>query len=192
MYPSVIRTPFGELKARFEVQIQEQDSVYMSFTLHRHMADHSAIVIVEAKKFIDLWRNDPEGYEADKAFGNLRSWRADRKFSDAQRGFSHGIKNPVPVAYVSFNFFERESTEYKFKWFGKRIISESLPYVTFTNGITRTIWLLANRCPAFPIECKLPAARQLHEIAGLSEHPVYMVDDLIGKYRPEQFSKDEL
>lgn len=188
---SVIRTPFGELKSRFEVQLPEQDSVYMSFTLRRHMADHSAIVIVDANKFIELWRNEPEGYEADKAFGNSISWSGDRKFPDAQSGFNHGIQNPVPLAYVSFNTFERQTIKYKFKWFGKRTICESMPYVTFTNGITRTIWLLANRCSSFPIECKLPGAHQLHKLAGSSEHPLYMVDDLIEKFRLESISLDE-
>lgn len=183
MTPTILRTPFGELKAQFKVPVPNQNPVHMSFALRNHMADHSAIAIVDAKKFIELWRNDPLGFEADKAFGTEKTWRADYKFQDAHRGFAHGEQNPVPLAFISFNTAQRQVIEYKYKLFGKRITSESLAYVSFTNGITRTIWLLANQSPTFPIECELPGAVELQRLAGALDCSLYRVDELIRQYK---------
>jgi hypothetical protein len=60
------------------------------------------VVIVDAKKFLALWRAGPEGLQRDIANGNPETWRHDRRFIDATDGFSYGFKNPVPLAQVGY------------------------------------------------------------------------------------------
>jgi len=83
----------------------------------------------------------------------------DRKFHWAISGFSQGIENPVPLAEVT-------ATD----WQGKRQIA-------FTNGITRTLWLLAHDVPAFPVQCWTEdEAVRVFEVAGLT--PPIHVEEL--------------
>lgn len=67
-------------------------------------------------------------------------------------------RDPVPLAEVSYGVDTR---------------GEDVPFVGFTNGITRTIWLLTQGCTAFPIECDRARTQDLHRVAaalGTSDH----------------------
>jgi hypothetical protein len=93
-------------------------------------------------------------------------------------GFSYGIDNPVPLAFVSHGTATRTNVSHKFLWFGKQELLEQFHYVGFTNGVTRTIWLLSQGCKAFPIECEMPGAIELHRIAAIPGTPFYTIDEL--------------
>jgi hypothetical protein len=162
----------------FTVPIPDRPPVFMSMKVTEYKAEESGVVIVDADKFLALWRNEPHSIHRAVANGNRQTWPNDRKFEDAARGFSHGYENPVPLAYISHGVSTRTNVSYKFLRFGKRTSTEEFHHVGFTNGITRTIWLLSHGCTAFPIECEMPGARELHRVAGAPNTPFYTVGEL--------------
>ncbi len=97
-------------------------------------ADHDRFVVpVNAKAFNRLWLagglNSPE-----RPDGCLlrKDMARDSKYRHAVDGFAAGRKSPVPLANVAL---ERGRT----------------PSVRFNDGVTRTLWLLANNVAAFPV-----------------------------------------
>jgi hypothetical protein len=105
-----------------------------------------------------------------QANGSEDTWRSDYKFDHAVDGFSHGEKNPVPLANVSCLMARERIATMKRRWiFFERKVSErkdKFPYVAFTNGVTRTIWLAAHHAKCFPVECHVRDAPLLQECAG--------------------------
>lgn len=119
--------------------------------------------MLDAKAFAKHW----QGFISDREHRQHRAqpgnWRLDSKFPDAERGFAQGERNPVPLALVSCNRFH----------------GESRPSIGFTNGITRTLWLLANGAPMFPVECGIRDGwSALHELAGARARPPQLLADL--------------
>jgi hypothetical protein len=51
-------------------------------------------------------------------------------------------------------------------------------YATFTNGITRTIWLLTQGCAAFPVKCEMACAQGLFLAAGAKGTSLYTAREL--------------
>ena len=88
----------------------------------------------------------------------------DYKYKYAVAGFAHGIENPVPLATCGA-FRE-----------GKRV------GIGFTNGVTRTFWLLSNRAPAFPVEVYgRESAELLNQVAGIEAAPMFFAELLACK-----------
>ncbi|WP_367899679.1 hypothetical protein [Xanthomonas oryzae] len=120
--------------------------------------DHDKFVVqVDTELFYRTWLGCTSAWgKRDSADCVLRSeMRADYKYQYAVGGFSHGRDNPVPLAEVDA---WREGGKVR---------------VGFTNGITRTFWLIANRAPAFPVEVRgRDAAELLHHTAGFGPAPV--------------------
>lgn len=75
--------------------------VYMSINETTGMESRSACV-VDSETFLGLWRANPYPLHKDIANCTLTDWRNDRKIHHAEKGFSHGIINPVPLAEVSY------------------------------------------------------------------------------------------
>ena len=97
-------------------------------------ADHDRFVVpVNAKAFNRLWLagglNSPERPDGCLLRKDMTS---DSKYRHAVEGFAAGRDSPVPLANVAL---ERERT----------------PSVRFNDGVTRTLWLLANNVAAFPV-----------------------------------------
>src|SRR5437763_1891806 len=122
----------------FSVAMPSGTPVYMSVKPSTYGFDDYGVVVVEAHAFLSLWRAEPHGIHAKDANGHPESWREHYKFAAAACGFLRGLSDPVPLAEVSCEA-ETNTTV--------RDLSQS--YVFFSNGITRTIWLLANGCTAF-------------------------------------------
>jgi hypothetical protein len=164
----------------FQIDLPRNDPVYMSFELQRNMDQRWAVVVVDSAKFLELWKNEPYPIHRESSYGNEHTWRADRKFHYAEKGFAQGRHNPVPLAYVSYAVTEQHEVSYRIKWlrYGPTTTSQMVPHVGFTNGITRTIWLLANGCTSFPICCDLPGAVELHRLAGVEGFQVLRISEL--------------
>ena len=143
-----------------------------------HCNEKRGVVIVDAEKFLKLWGADPYGVHHEVSHGSPQTWPNDRKYSDAEKGFSFGLANPVPLAVVSGATAVKTSISYKFLFFGRNVRRVNIPYVTFTNGITRTIWLLTQGCKAFPVECRMPEARELYRIAAAPGTNFFTVEEL--------------
>lgn len=75
----------------------------------------------------------------------------DRKFKHAASCFGAGIDSPVPIADVG-------------PW-----VDQGIFKVSFTDGITRSLWLLAHDVPTFPVLCSdLDSASLLADKAGVA------------------------
>ncbi|MCW8348708.1 hypothetical protein MD535_22220 [Vibrio sp. ZSDZ65] len=81
------------------------------------------------------------------------------KFHYAEKGFSFGVENPVPLANMTTN--------------------KDYPSVGFINGITRTIWLLANGAQYFPaFVFDKEVANKLHRFFGVKGSRVLSNNEL--------------
>lgn len=150
----------------FTVPLPDRDPVFMSMDISEDGQDQHAAVIVDAQKFLALWRADPYGSHKHQANGTPETWPSDYKYMEADDGFAPGRENPVPLAEVNLNHHLDTIVSYKFWRFGKTVRKQRLDCVTFTNGVTRTIWLLSHHCSAFPVECDLRSAPELFKLAG--------------------------
>jgi len=169
---------YGTRMAIFSVSLADREPVFMSVAETPYENEHRGVVLVDARKFLKLWRADPYQTHQDIAQGNPRTWRQDRKFTAAAEGFSYGIKNPVPLPEVEYAEVKILSVSYKFLRFGRKEHIRHVRYVSLINGITRTIWLLSHGCSAFPVECRMPAARNLHLAAAVAGTRVFTVRDV--------------
>lgn len=136
--------------------------VYMSFGETTYM-DRRAVSVVDARKFLLLWRASPYQLHKEIANGNIDTWKKDYKYHHAEKGFSQGIDNPVPLAEVNFE------SEGGIDTIWSRMFNSKQPkgHVSFTNGITRTIWLLCNGATSFPVEVSSANAQKLSKVAGV-------------------------
>jgi hypothetical protein len=164
--------------AIFSVSLPGRREVFMRVDETPYENEHRGVVIVEARKFLKLWRADPYKTHREIARGNPHTWRQDRKFTSAAEGFSYGIKNPVPLPEVAYAEGKQTSVTYKFLRFGRQEQTRHVRYVSFINGITRTIWLLSHGCTAFPVECRMPEAIKLHRAASVAGTKVFTVRDV--------------
>lgn len=145
-------------------------------------ADRKAVVEVDAERFLALWRQ-PLSSHRDIALGDANIWPSDYKYHWAEEGFAGGAENPVPLAEVSCGRATSDLTESHphFFFFRKQVViaRKGLPWLGFTNGITRTIWLLANGATVFPVECALDEAAELQQLAGLPDGRPVALSELI-------------
>ncbi|MEX3966770.1 hypothetical protein AB4Y42_31845 [Paraburkholderia sp. EG286B] len=137
----------GQRAALFRVRTSVADA-YMSVSRSNYGNEERAVVEVDCARFLRLWRDDPCGEYAGLANGNPQTWRADPRFELAAEGFSFGEEDPVPLAEVSCP------------------ASAAVPYVAFTDGVMRTLWLAAYAARSFPVECAVNDAEALQRLAG--------------------------
>ncbi|WP_447876419.1 plasmid fertility inhibition factor family protein [Serratia fonticola] len=139
----------GERSCLFEITLATGRTVWMSQTLSER-SDYW-LVLVEKRPFLQAWaRAHQKRY---LAVGDETIWRQDSKFSSAEDGFSDGRENPVPLAECG----------------GDYLVEGGLPalWLRIENGMTRTIWLLANGVERFPIKVSTAKTAQLiHRGAG--------------------------
>lgn len=159
----------------FTVPRPDRPPVYMSIKETVYLNEKRAVVVVDAERFLGLWKNDPSNPAPELAAGNSDTWRKDKKHPNAEVGFSHGSANPVPLPVVSPDKSHRTIVTYRFLCFGKREHEERFDYLRFANGITRTIWLLAQGCKSFPV---MPDAKELYKLAAAEGSKLYTVDQL--------------
>ncbi|WP_322075473.1 plasmid fertility inhibition factor family protein [Burkholderia cenocepacia] len=116
------------------------------------------VVHVDANAFYRTWLASAPAFPQQNSSDCVPRSRMplDSKFKDAVEGFADSADSPVPLAEV------RASSEG----------SKGKVRIGFTNGITRTYWLLANRAPAFPVEVLgRDAAELLHRSCGIGPAP---------------------
>jgi hypothetical protein len=164
--------------AIFSVSLGDREPVFMRVDETPYENENRGVVIVDAKKFLKLWRADPYKHHREIAQGNPRTWPQDYRFKDAAKGFSYGFKNPVPLAEVEYAEVDLLSVSYKFLWFGRQEHIRRVRFASFINGISRTIWLLSHGCEAFPVECRMTSALKLHRAAAVAGTRVFTVRDV--------------
>jgi len=160
---------FGNECIVFEIEVSDNENVFMSIPATND--DERYVVLVNTEKFLNLWRNEPNGIHSNISMGDINTWKNDYKYHYAVDGFAEGFKNPVPLASISFHQKLNKVSFYKKRFFFFKSlikIEENLiNYISFTNGITRTIWLFAHGVESFPVECLNPeGAKKLAMLAG--------------------------
>lgn len=149
----------GNSYAVFHVPVRDK-TVYMKKRLYKSDEDDSFVVWVDRFRFESVWFKGGSSIVPELARGNEKAWRNDYKFTDAENGFSKGIENPVPLACMQAN--------------------NNFPRVGFINGITRTIWLMANGAKYFPVFAyDKKTADNLHRYIGVKGSSVFSNNDLI-------------
>jgi hypothetical protein len=178
-----VATVFNSPNAIFRVRTRDRGDVFMRIGRTSYENDRRAVVEVDADRFLDLWRRDPYEAHADVSRGNPTTWVRDRKFSYAEEGFAGGESNPVPLADVdcTIHIEQRPLYRSRFLVFRKRVgyEREDIPHVSFTDGITRTIWLLTHGARVFPVMCSVSEAPLLQQLAGLPGGSFRTVDQLV-------------
>jgi hypothetical protein len=164
--------------AIFSVSLADRKPVFMCVAQTPYENEHRGVVLVDARKFLKLWRADPYKHHQEIATGNPQTWRQDRKFTAAAEGFSEGFANPVPLPEVEYAEEKHTAVSYKFLRFGRHEQTRYVRCVSFINGITRTIWLLSHGCKAFPVECPMSSALKFHRAASVAGTRVFTVRDV--------------
>lgn len=168
--------------AVFRIPTGKRGDVYMRAERPNYNADKHAVVEVDAERFLALWRQPHSSHE-DVAHGTPETWPSDRKYKDAEGGFAHGAENPVPLAEVSCGYDTSEIVEVRRRFFLFKqevvIAASGLPWLGFTNGVTRTIWLLTQGATVFPVDCSVDDAGELQNLAGLPGGRPVLLSDLI-------------
>ena len=142
--------------AVWEVPLPSGRSCYMSVRGGGADTDHF-VVIVDADRFFQRWQRSAagEGRNAQIPVPPKERLHLDRKYPDAEEGVAQGRANPVPLACAGAN-------------------PPRYPHeISFTNGITRTFWLIANGAEAFPVMVVgQRSAKRLHALAGAGPRPI--------------------
>ena len=158
----------------FRMKTRDQKAVYMRYPQHfENIANQeNMIVIVEAQKFLPLWQRSPYAVDQNACAGDESKWRKDYKFHLAENGFAKSMDSPIPLADVNVHIKDGE-------------ISCSL-----NDGMTRTLWLLANGVEEFPIlvrnhkeKAKL-LSRYISPLSSLNFEPLNLYFAITGEKHP--------
>lgn len=165
----------------FELITRDRHSVYMKHPIYKSPNNDVKIVFLRDYKFLKLWQNSLQ--EPQLSFGNETHWRNDRKFHYAEEGFRQGRDNPVPLAELHCGQYVKRTAVFqkRFLWLDKQIgFNEQIKTsCSFVNGITRTIWLLANGVHQFPVYIDGNHDSQLlAQYAGIHSQAYYGVAEL--------------
>lgn len=143
--------------AIWEIVVPGMKPCYMQLKASQGKQE-SYVVRVDGDKFFRAWLTGSgigQWKERDACEPRHRL-SEDHKYRWPAEHFPQGISNPVPLADSSIN---RDSR-------GKLGVS-------FTDGVTRTKWLIANRAESFPVHVRdKDAAVLLNSVAGLDSDPI--------------------
>jgi hypothetical protein len=143
-------------RAVWKVSLPNDEPRFLSVT--PGAINHEFFVVhLDAENFYYTWLKASKAVPKSRASNCIcrSQMPSDYKYKRAVAGFSHGVNNPVPLADV-----------------GAHCEPNGDLYIGFVNGVTRTYWLLANYCPAFPVRVHgKESANLLHQIAGVGSGP---------------------
>jgi len=159
--------PWESESAVYEVALESCECVFMRMTGSNYRNTERMVVVVDAQRFLFHWRADRDGHHAAEANGDPSTWIHDYKFDLAVDGFAQGIQNPVPLADVGCWLKPDLPRSEMSKMAVDPHTPAATPVVSFTNGITRTLWLLVHGAPSFPVECSRSEAELLSHYCGV-------------------------
>lgn len=167
----------SELRLVFTVPLPNRSPVFMQQRALPYEQTHFSVVIVDAARFMRLWRC----YKLHREWtdGSPETWRRHRRYPDAEEGFGAGLQNPVPLAQIGYGTSIERRTSYSFLWFGRAEHTESISHAHPVNGVMRTIWLLSHDCTEFPVQIDVASARGLFVAAGAEGTSLYTVAELV-------------
>lgn len=137
----------------WEIRTGQGDRHY----LRRHHHDTKGhIIFAHAERFYGFWLLcSATGHPRGDACVPRKMMPKDYKYQRAVEGFGKSLESPVPLAEIS------------------AMMKKSNLRIMFSDGVTRTFWMLHNRCPSFPVVVQdREAAKLLNERVGLLGEPV--------------------
>lgn len=143
-------------KAVWQIDVPQNASCYMSAE-SGHIDDILYVVQLDTEAFYRAWLHSTHTAKQERPDDCRlrRDMPLDYKFHRAAEGFAQGRQNPVPLAELSVYAHDHRLS------------------IGFTNGVTRTFWLIANHAASFP--AMVPgehSARLLNDAAGLTPSPI--------------------
>ncbi len=160
--------------------------IFMCYRFKNYEYD-THIVLVKGKEFLELWRKDyPE--KIKKSFPIIEKdtseFKDDLKFKDAEKLINESSENnAVPLAEANClkRIEEIEGVETKFFFLKKIVkIENKICYVSFTNGGTRTLFLLYHGIKEFFVSVTSEKeAKLLAEKAGVNKNSYYSTKDIL-------------
>jgi hypothetical protein len=159
-------------RAVWRLPVPGKPDAYMATT--RGGADYDLFVVpVSGKAFNRLWLcGGPQSQERPDGCRLRAEMTHDTKFHHAAAGFAEGERNPVPLARVSLDRVNGDTT------------------VRFSDGVTRTLWLLAHNVAAFPVVIAGErAANELAALAGADRAPMRVSELFARAAQPVTASK---
>lgn len=159
--------PWETRKAVYEIALRSGESVFMRIDGTNYRNTERMVVLVDAQRFLLHWRADRDGLHVNEANGNPGTWVCDYKFDLAATGFAHGADNPVPLAEIGC-WLKPDVHLPVARFLARRArLPSTSPVVTFTNGVTRTLWLLTHGAASFPVECSRNESELLSHCCGI-------------------------
>jgi hypothetical protein len=137
----------------FRIYIKNNNCVYMRVDESPFYNNERYVIIVSAIDFYKKWMK-MENKKIDRDI--CIAVTDDEKYKDAGNGFSRGIDDPVPLAIVGYD-----------------------KCIGFTNGITRTKWLLNNGAMCFPVECSKTSAVNFYNTLSYENREALSVEELM-------------
>ncbi len=151
-----VRTIWTRPTFLFAVDTRGGPPAYMRVDSELLGDDERCVVVVRAEAFVQLWRQNIRGIHLDVAMRDPATWPLDYKYAFAERGFAAGEGNPVPLADVACHQDSSASTvSCDQSAFDGTSSIRSPPYLSISNGVTRSIWLMSNGASLFPVECRV-------------------------------------
>lgn len=139
----------------WEISLSGGRNVFTSITSNK-MNDSIFVVHVDTERFYRLWLKDSSPWRRERRDNcPLRKHMPlDDAYDYASVAFSNSQASPIPLAEMGCGKPARRDT------------------ISFINGKTRTMWLIANRAPSFPIEVwGEKTAQILNKYYGLDATP---------------------
>ncbi|UYZ83073.1 hypothetical protein MTZ49_10710 [Entomomonas sp. E2T0] len=145
----------------WRISLTGKEDQYMKYDKPNYVHDNDFLVYVDTELLYLLLLNDAliSNDKTNYSCKLRRDLPDDDKYPYAEEGFSKGITWPVSLATINMD------------------VVENKPSISFTDGITRTIWLIANYASSFPVYTNsLDSANNLNIIAGLTDEPISVCD----------------
>lgn len=141
----------------WQIDLPDREPCFMCSKIGE-LDDQFFVVHVDAQKFYYYWllsSVNPSDRNRPNHCVLLKDMPRDYKFHNAVNHFKDSQSNPIPLALAFAD-----------SYYGN-------PYIGFTDGVTRTMWLLVNGAKSFPIEVHSEgSAQHLFELAGIGESPM--------------------
>ena len=117
------------------------------------------VVLVDAAKFLDLWRREPYSVHGQEL--GFDGWARDAKYPKADAFLRNSQNHPIPLAEVAFDLRNGHDA-----------------YVRVGDGVTRIRWLIAHGAKSFPVCCSMTDADNLKASAGIEDYPACSMREL--------------
>ncbi|MDO4248600.1 MAG: hypothetical protein Q4C79_06525 [Neisseria sp.] len=147
----------------FAIPIRNR-TVYMQLPFYKDLFSDGYVLLIDPYRFLSEWRkSEDDSYFSGYHQGNEQIWRADKKFSYLEAGFSKGEK----ISHIIINglFYDAHTG------------------IGFNDGLTRTIWLLSNEAEYIPVFTNtLPKAVDLKKIVGREKCSIYSCADFLNHH----------